>query len=42
MTAKTLTAKDIDKLILADRVHGSLYTDPDIFEAEISIIFEQG
>jgi phenylpropionate dioxygenase-like ring-hydroxylating dioxygenase large terminal subunit len=32
-------ATDLDGLIEADRVHGSLYTDPDIFAAELERIW---
>ena len=35
----TLTAKTIGQLIKKDRVHGSIYTDPDIFDMEMDRIF---
>ena len=31
-----------DDLVLADRVHGSVYTDPAIFEDEVERIFHGG
>lgn len=31
-----------DGLVRPDRIHGSVYTDPDIFDAEMELIFEQG
>lgn len=37
-----VTADDIDALVRPDRVHGDAYTDPDIFDAEMRILFEQG
>jgi phenylpropionate dioxygenase-like ring-hydroxylating dioxygenase large terminal subunit len=33
---------DISDRITDDRVHGSLYTDPDVFEAELHRIFHRG
>ncbi|WP_157106647.1 aromatic ring-hydroxylating oxygenase subunit alpha [Nocardia arthritidis] len=42
MTAKRLAAADVAELVLPDRVHGRLYTDSEIFEAEMETIFEQG
>jgi phenylpropionate dioxygenase-like ring-hydroxylating dioxygenase large terminal subunit len=35
----TLTSIRWDELIRADRVHGSLYTDPEVFEAELERIW---
>jgi phenylpropionate dioxygenase-like ring-hydroxylating dioxygenase large terminal subunit len=32
-------ARDLDELILPDRVHGSLYTDAELFEAELERIW---
>ncbi len=32
-------SRDLDELILPDRVHGSLYTDPALFEAELERIW---
>jgi len=37
MSATTLS--ELDELILPDRVHGSLYTDADLFEAELERIW---
>ena len=33
---------DYDTLVKEDRVHGSVYTDPDIFEEELNKIFHRG
>lgn len=30
-----------DELVRADRIHGSLYTDPDLFAAEMERIFHR-
>jgi phenylpropionate dioxygenase-like ring-hydroxylating dioxygenase large terminal subunit len=32
----------VDDLVLPDKVHGSVYTDPDVFELEMEQIFRQG
>ena len=36
------TAAPLDTMILPDRVHGSLYTDEDIFQAEMERILNDG
>ncbi len=33
---------DVSERITPDRVHGSLYTDPDVFDAELQRIFHRG
>ncbi len=33
---------DYDALVKEDRVHGSVYTDPDIFQEEVEKIFSAG
>jgi fatty-acyl-CoA synthase len=33
------SARDLDELIQPDQVHGSLYTDPDLFQAELEKIW---
>ena len=33
------SAHDLDELIEPDRVHGSLYTDADLFQAELEKIW---
>ena len=33
------SARDLDELIEPDRVHGSLYTDPGLFQAELEKIW---
>ena len=38
----TRPAVDYDALVQDDRVHGHVYLHPDIFEAEIDVIFHQG
>ena len=36
------TGIDYDALVKEDRVHGRVYTDPDIFEEEMDKIFSRG
>ncbi len=36
-----MTTHDLDSLVLPDRVHASLYRDPDIFEEELDRIFNR-
>jgi len=36
------TTTNYDALVQSDRVHGSVYTDPAIFEEEMDKIFSQG
>ena len=36
------TAIDYHELVKEDRVHGSVYTDPEIFEEEIDKVFHRG
>ena len=33
---------DVDSLVCEDRVHGSVYTDPAIYDEEIDRIFHRG
>ena len=38
-TAAAVPGRSWDELIEADRVHGSLYTDPAIYQAELESIW---
>ena len=40
--APALATPPLDELILPDRVHGSLYTDPEIFQLELERIWYRG
>lgn len=42
MKSIRVTPEEIDGLVRPDRVHGDAYTDSDIFDAEMRILFERG
>ncbi|WP_459959707.1 aromatic ring-hydroxylating oxygenase subunit alpha, partial [Mycobacterium avium] len=41
-TAPTLDEFDVSKIVRSDRVHGSVYTSPEIFRREMDTIFKTG